>query len=305
VLLTSFSQLDQLNYGLDLNMVSATLSPDVYTEPGLHMLGPGHRFITYPRLRQTMNVVCRASTCDQYSSAQTQDDRTAPSADRLQTRTSDGLSVSLAVSLQFRYDPSRLVDLYLRFEGEEMTVLENTATALLSQVATNYSAYTFFNDLPSIATAMQIELTRKFDQQLSTIVESIQVTDVVLPDAFQNAIMASIEAQQNITQMQRYKENMLITFAQQVLVANQTRYQTIERAQGTANQRREAADAAVAITTQTVSAEMYSYGNLSQTVGLDTDGGLSYIWWDTQRETANAGKEYLAGLSPDTYIRTT
>merc|ERR1712196_129336 len=109
-----------------------------------------------------------------------------------------------------------------------MTVLENTATALLSQVATNYSAYTFFNDLPSIATAMQIELTRKFDQQLSTIVESIQVTDVVLPDAFQNAIMASIEAQQNIT-----------------------------RAQGTANQRREAADAAVAITTQTVSAEMY------------------------------------------------
>lgn len=182
--------------------------------------------------------------------------------------------------------------------------MENTATALLSQVATNYTAYTFFNDLPTIATAMQIELTRKLDGQLATLVESLQVTDVTLPDAFQLAILNSIEAQQNITKMQRFKDNMLVTFASQVLVANQTRYQTIARAEGEANRVREEADAAVAITTQTVLAEMWSYGNLSQEVGLDADGGLSYIWWDTQTQASHGGKEYLAGLSPDTYIRT-
>jgi len=298
VAVTSFKQLDQLDYGLDMDMVSATISSEVYTEPGLIFLGPGHRFVTYPRTVQTMSVICKASTCSQYIDAQT-----GQASDRLQTRTSDGLSVSLAVTVQYRYDPTRLHDLYMRFAGEEFAIFEQTATALLSQVATNYTAYTFFNDLPSIQTSMKIELTRKFDTELSAMVEALQITDVSLPDAFQNAIMTSIEAQQNITQMQRYKDNMLVTFASEVLVANQTRYQTIARAEGDANRIREEADAAVTITKETVTAEMYSYGNLSQTVGLDADGGLSYIFWDTQMVGANTGKEYLSGLNPATYIK--
>merc|ERR1711998_318292 len=109
-------------------------------------------------------------------------------------------------------------------------------------------------------------------------------TGVDLPDEFENAIFDSIAAQQNI-------------------VANQTRLQTIALAEGTARQRSEQADASVTITTQTTTAEMYSYGNISETVGLDGDGGLRYIWWDTQTEQANLGKEYLVGLNPDTYIR--
>jgi hypothetical protein len=36
------------------------------------------------------------------------------------------------------------------------------------------------------------------------------------------------------------------------------------------------------VATWQVLSEMYSYGNLSQIVGLDEAGGLSYIWWDTQ-----------------------
>ena len=86
-------------------------------------------------------------------------------------------------------------------------------------------------------------------------------------------------------------------------MANQTRFQTIARANGEANRIREQADAAVAITYQTVYAEMWSYGNLSQQVELDGDGGLAYIWWDSQTLPNNQGKEFLAGLSPATYIR--
>ena len=63
---------------------------------------------------------------------------------------------------------------------------------------------------------MKVELTRRFDEQLSVLVDSLQITDVTLPDAFQRAILSSIEAQQNITQTQRIKENTLVAFESQV-----------------------------------------------------------------------------------------
>jgi len=293
VLSISWHRLDQLEYGLDMDMVSASINPVVVTEPGLHQLGPGHRFVTYPRTIQTLSIVCRASTC-------------VEPYDRLQTRTSDGLSVSLNVSFQYRYDPARLVSLYNAYpEGDLHMIFENTATALLSQVATNYSAYRFFNELNVIATAMQTALTNVIDTKLFAFVDALQITEVHLPAAFQNAIVTSLQSQQNITAMRRHRDNMLVSFESQVLVANQSRYRTIALAQGSANRRRQEADANVAITTQSVLSEMYSYGNLSQIVGLDEAGGLSYIWWDTQTQASNMGKEFLAGLNPNTYIRQT
>lgn len=284
VLSISFHQLDQLDYGIDYNMISARLEGEVYTKPGLYSLGPGHKFITYPRTIQTITF-------------------SAAEQDRLQTRTSDGLPVKLGISFQWRYDPARLIDLYLKYEKREMEVYENTAKATLANAATNYTAYTFFNDKPGIAATMQIALAQVFDEQLYATIDAFQITQVELPEEFQQAILASIAAKQNITATERYKDNMLVTFAQQILVANQSKLQTIATAQGLVDRRHEQADATVAVTRQIVEAEMYSYGNLSQTVGLDEDGGLSYIWWDAQTESVNSGKTYLAGLSPDTYIR--
>merc|ERR1712023_518505 len=107
VLSISFHQLDQLDYGIDYNMISEKLEGEVYTKPGLYSLGPGHRFITYPRTIQTIKF-------------------SAAEQDRLQTRTSDGLPVKLGISFQYRYDPARLMELYLRYQKKEQEVFENT-----------------------------------------------------------------------------------------------------------------------------------------------------------------------------------
>jgi len=250
-----------------------------------HGWQPGKYFITYPRTVQTIEF-------------------TAAENDRLQTRTSDGLPVKLGVSFQYRYDPGRLVDLHLNFNREESEVFEKTAKATIANVAVNYTAYTFFNDKPGIAAAMQIALTDVFDKQLYAVIDAFQITQVELPGQFQQAILSSIEAKQNITQTERYKDNMMVTFQSQELVANQTKVQTVTLARGTADQRLEEAAAVVEITKRTVESEMYSYGNLSQIVGLDENGGLAYIWWDQQTASANSGKEFLVGLNPDSYIRT-
>merc|ERR1711918_267767 len=97
-------------------------------------------------------------------------------------------------------------------------------------------------------------------------IDAFQITRVELPSEFQEAILKSIEAKQNITRTERYMENMQVTFASQILVANQTKQQTIALAKGTANQRLQQAEATAIVLEQSVEAEMYAYGNPTDNV---------------------------------------
>lgn len=278
----SFSSLEQLEYGLNYNSISLQIEKDAYQEAGLFMLGVGHYFIKYPRTIQMIEF-------------------SADDNGRLQTRTSDGLPVKLSISFQYRYQVDKLRELYYMYKGEEVEVYENTAKAVIANAATNFSAYTFFNDKQGIATEMQMKLTDLFNTRLMASIIAFQITRVELPNEFQNAILQSIEAKQNITRTQRYMENMQVTFAQQVLVANQTKQQTVALAYGSAAQRAERADATATVIAQSVEAEMYAYGNLTEHVELNVSEGLSYIWWSTQLTKTN--KEYLVGLDPSAMIR--
>ena len=115
LLSVSFSSLDQLDLGLNYNSITLQIEDEVYATAGLYFLGVGHYFIKYPRTIQTIEFVAEEN-------------------DRLQTRTSDGLPVSLSVSFQYRYDPQRLRELYLTFKQEELEVYENTAKAVIAKL---------------------------------------------------------------------------------------------------------------------------------------------------------------------------
>ena len=73
--------------------------------------------------------------------------------------------------------------------------------------------------LAGIANQMQIDVTRVFQQELFASIDAFQITRVELPSQFQSAILASIQAKQNISERQRYKENMEVTFSTQILIA--------------------------------------------------------------------------------------
>jgi len=282
LLAISFASLEQLEYGLNYNSISLQIEDHTYQDAGIYMLGVGHYFLKWPRTLQMIEF-------------------SADDNGRLQTRTSDGLPVKLSISFQYRYLPDKLLDLYLTYKGEEVEVYENTAKAVIANAATNFSAYTFFNDKQGIATEMQLQLTDLFASRLMASIVAFQITRVELPNEFQHAILQSIEAKQNITRTQRYMENMQVTFEQQLLVANQTKQQTIALAKGWAAQRGQQAEAAATVLQQSVEAEMYAYGNLTQHVELNVSEGLSYIWWSEQLTKTN--KEYLVGLDPSAMIR--
>merc|ERR1711924_111400 len=141
-----------------------------------------------------------------------------------------------------------------------------------------------------------------FDEQLFALIDAFQITRVELPNEFQNSILASIEAKQNITTARRYKDNMEVTFRTQVLEANQTRQQTVALAHGTANQKLLEAEANAMVTEQSVYAEMYAYGNLTAEVDLNVSEGLSYIWWRNRR-TASARSSSSASTRRRSFAR--
>ena len=225
----------------------------------------------------------------------------------LHTRTSDGLPLTLGVSFQYRYVPEQLHTLYLTFRGDHHAVYVSTATSTIANIACNYSAYTFFNDKQGIAIAMRQRLATVFAEQLYANVEAFQISQVELPLLFQDAILTSIATKQNITQSERYKENMLVTYQTQRMVAEQSANQTVIHARGEANKKLQQARANAKIIEQTVQAEMTAYAGLNTALSFGSGDSLNYIWWDTLQSAAQLpdapSKEFLVGLDPAAYIK--
>ncbi|KAL1512042.1 hypothetical protein AB1Y20_005316 [Prymnesium parvum] len=288
LIVLSFQTLEPIEYGLNFNAITMSLDNMTYSLAGLYFLGFGHWFIRFPRVIQTIEFNNFRGTL-------------------LHTRTSDGLPLTLGLSFQYRYIPEKLHTLYLTYKGEHQTVYVNTATAVIANVACNYSAYTFFNDKQGIARDMQITLARIFREQLYANIEALQINQVDLPNSFQDAILESISTKQNITRSKRYMDNMQVTFQTQRMIAEQVKNQTVILARGQANQKREQALANARMVEQTVLAEMTSYGNVTAMLELGTKEGLDYLWWDSLQTIANTGgatgKEFLVGLDPAAYIK--
>ena len=112
---------------------------------GLHYLGaPWHSLIIYPGTMQNMV----------FSS----DD--SPS-DELHTRTADGLQVVLEVTFQYQLSVGELHGLFEDYGQDFAPVYFDVASHLISEGATLYTAYEFFNSKEAIAASLQVSEAQK------------------------------------------------------------------------------------------------------------------------------------------------
>ena len=96
LLVLSFSAIEPLQYGLHFSKFSNKIVDEKVREGGLYFIGLGHSFITFPRQAVTIDFA---------------NDPTAKNLP-LATRTSDGLPVTLEISLQYVLKKENVVDLY-------------------------------------------------------------------------------------------------------------------------------------------------------------------------------------------------
>merc|ERR1711959_253878 len=100
-----------------------------------------------------------------------------------------------------------LRELYLTFKKQEVEVYENTAKAVIANIATNFSAYTFFNDKQGIATQQRykdnMEVT--FRTQVLEANQTRQQT-IALAHGTANQKLLEAEANAMVTEQSVYAE---------------------------------------------------------------------------------------------------
>ena len=98
LIITSFSQLEVNEVGLDYSGITKTIDKNIYSA-GIHFLGVAHSFLKFPNTVQTYEF------------------SKMPKADGsiIRSRTKDGLEVEIEVSFQYHYITNSLYDMYMKY----------------------------------------------------------------------------------------------------------------------------------------------------------------------------------------------
>ncbi|CAK8999308.1 Hypothetical protein SCF082_LOCUS6002 [Durusdinium trenchii] len=282
--------------------------------PGLKFIGPFNRLIRYPKTIQTL----------EYDEAQ---------RDLLDGRTRDGLPLILGLSFQYRLMADRLPDLYFTYEneiGDYEKIYKLVGMHMITELATKFTAYQFFNEKQKIAEVMRTSLNEYFSKNLFASVESLQITEDDLPEAFTTTILTAATSKQNITRMSKTLEAKKVEFQTARQIAEAQANVTIQRAIGDQHRimQNGKADAAIIeapacrmpsdlangsiplIDGQAyVEAELTAYGKIHKDLGLSGEELVNYIWYDTlggggvsADSTSDKDFEMLVGVNPSAYI---
>jgi len=290
---TSFGTLGPTEIGLRYNFVLQTVDPAVDDQAGLKFLGPMTELIKYPRTIQTITYDLQDHNL-------------------LSGRTRDGLPLTLGVTFQYRLIPQGLYQLYHQFEqspGDYETLYKLVATHLITEIATNFTAYQFFNEKQKIAAVMRELLNTYFTKNFFASVESLQINEDDLPSVFTEMILTAATNKQNITKMLKMREARKIDFETAVIVAKAKANMTLQRANGTRSQILNNARADAAIIDSYVEAELQAYKKIKDGLELEGASLIDYIWYDTLGGGGVSGgggtsgdMQMLVGVDPAAYI---
>jgi len=289
----SISSLPPTEVALKYNWLFKTVSTEVIVEPGLKFVGPLNSLIKYPKTIQTL----------EYNEAH---------RDLLDGRTQDGLPLILGLSFQYRLLPDGLYWLYHSFEnnvGDYEALYKTVGMHMITELATKFTAYQFFNEKQKIAEVMRVALNEYFSKNLYASVESLQIQEDDLPEAFTTTILTAATSKQNITKMQKTLDAKIVEFQTARQIAEAQANVTIQKAIGDQHRIMQNGKADAAIIEAYVTAELEAYAKIHKGLGVSGDELISYIWYDTlggggvSSDSHEAQDiEMLVGVNPSAYI---
>lgn len=291
--ISSITSVQPTEIALSYNWILSTVSDEVIATPGLKFIGPFNRLIRYPKTIQTL----------EYDETQ---------RDLLDGRTADGLPLILGLSFQYRLMADSLPKLYFTYEnqiGDYERIYKLTGMHMITELATKFTAYQFFNEKQKIAEVMRDSLNEYFSKHLFATVESLQITEDDLPDAFTRTILTAATSKQNITRMSKTLEAKKVEFQTATQIAEAQANVTIQKAIGDQHRIMQNGKADAAIIEAYVEAELTAYGKIHKALGLSGEELINYIWYDTLgggSVSADAASdkdfEMLVGINPSAYI---
>jgi len=236
--------------------------------------------------------------------------------DVLDGRTLDGLPLILGVSFQYQLlpDGEHLYELYKSYEAQEgdyKQVFWLVGIHMITELATQFTAYQFFNEKHNITNVMRESLDKYFTQYLHATVISLQIGEDDLPSQFTDVVLEAATVSQNITRMERVRDARKVEFKTKQLVAEAQANVTIAKAKGDASKIEQLAEADAAIIESYVTAETTAYTKIKEELKLKGPDLINYIWYDSlggggfgssTQGTGVADTSVLVGVNPAAYI---
>jgi len=264
---TSFSSLGANDVGLDYSRNSLTIDTSQLYQGGVTFLGVGHKFITFPKTLQTIEL-------------------DAQNGQSITCRSNDGLNIVLDAKILYQLviTNDALASLYLSFPGGYADPLTRLARSVILDVCADFTAFEFWGSRQNITIAMANELASAF-LDLHATVENFLLANFELPTDFQAALTASDVVQSTISTVTFELSNQRTATETLVLAAQATAKAISVSANATAQAFLLGIDAQMVNVEASVQSEVDSYSTLQSELGFTSDELNTFVWLDALSAT--------------------
>lgn len=259
LVVTSIKSLEPNELGLDYSANSLTIDTTQLYTAGVHYLGVGHSWISYPK--SVLEIDMRSSSA------------------LIIGRTKDGLVIELQARLLYRLIASkeRLAALYLMFKGEYATAYRSIARGTIRDVAAGYTAFEFWQQRDNITQVMKQELMVKL-LDVHANMDDFLLSEFSLPSKFEEALTETEKFQQEKSQVAYEMETAVKEIETLVLASTVTVERMMIEANREANTTTLVYEAEVQRIQSTTDAEMASYQKLKGELDLTTEQLINVVW---------------------------
>ena len=260
LIIFGFSSLEATEFGLNYSWISKSISPKV-KENGLYFIGIGHSFIKFPKTVQTIEF----------------SNQKKANKGPIQSRTSDGLEVTLEISFQYILNKDKIYELYSKYGKNYDYIFQNIAVHILTEEATKYTAYNFFMDRGKIKDDFQKELNEMFEELCYSNIQFLQLRSVDLPNLFEESIQESEVKKQDILRAKAEQNKIIIEVDTKIKAAEYQKDVIINMAEGEAEAIYKQNKADVESLMKMQETQVQVYKNLKNTLSLSNDKLLNLM----------------------------
>jgi regulator of protease activity HflC (stomatin/prohibitin superfamily) len=187
LLLVSLDSLEPLEVGITYNKITKNIGTETY-ESGRYLIGPFKSFLVYPANLVTIEF----------------SDSKSATSEPLQTRTGEGLGLTLYISYQFQINKSDITKLYnlanINYHGTYVRISRD----IILKVAGMYNATNYWTDRQKIGEHMRVALDQELQKAFARCI-SLQVLRIDLPKSYEDSIVATqVEVQK--TNMRKFEQ---------------------------------------------------------------------------------------------------
>ncbi len=262
-LLISMSCVEPLEYGLPYNRFTKTIGKTVYSS-GRYILNPFKSFLIYPSNLITI----------EFSSSK------SATSSALQTRTGDGLSLTLSISFQYKLIKEKIPNLYNLANINFHSTFVRISRDIILKVGGLFNATSYWTERDQIAKKMLIEMDKELSKAYANCI-SLQVLKIELPKSYEDSIvMTQVEIQKaNMRKFEQIAE--LIRQNTSVIVSEAEQKIKVVNASGLAEAYRIKAFANALALNKTVNAEKDVYFKVMEMLKMKQSDLIEYAFLDS------------------------